>query len=78
MKILVIILCVVAAILYIVGTAVWFTVCREDTDMSPWAMILTTIFWPVILVFGIVAILVVYLLGLIVSVFYEFYRNIFK
>lgn len=78
MKILVIILCVVAAILYIVGTVVWFTVCREDTEMSPLAVALTTIFWPVILVFGIVAILVVYLLGLIVFVFYEFYRNIFK
>jgi len=76
MKVLAIIL---AAVLYIVGAIVWYGLNRGDYEyMSPWALALTTIFWPVILIVGTFILIVVYLLGIIVTLIYELIRNIFN
>lgn len=60
---------ILGALVYIIGGVIWFYI---DLNESPlWLLILTTIFWPVVLVLGLVVLASIYLVGFILMfIFY--------
>ena len=62
-----IVLGILGVLLYILGGVVWFFLDHNESPL--WLLILTTIFWPVVLVLGVVLILLGYILIFLYNLF---------
>ena len=75
MTVVYIVLGILGVFLYFLGGVVWFFI--SPNEFSPlWLQILTTIFWPVILVLGIVLLVLAYIIGYILIFLYNLFKAI--
>ena len=74
MTVVYVMLGILGVLLYILGGVVWLFLDHNESPL--WLLIITTIFWPVVLVLGIVLLVLAYIIGYILIFLYNLFKAI--